>query len=260
MKNFDFAVLVLSCDKYADLWKPFFRQFKRYFRIDDYKVYLGSNTLRCSEIGVVSVLSGEDEDWSSSFRKILEQIPESRLFVILEDLFLTSPVDIVKFNTGLGCIMEKGTLHVKCWAIPVPLQSTSSSLLGVYPKGAPYRVTVCGFWNRDYLLRLLVDGEDPWNFEILGSYRSSYSEGFYGLTSPLFEYRNMIEKGKWIPESLAWARDENIELLLHYRSVLAGGNRLLSLIKMLYFDLLQRIPWHWRVTLMNIFRRALGTY
>ena len=64
----NFAVLVLSCDKYSDLWSPFIRQFKKFFPFEGYKIYLGSNLVACTEVGIIPILSGEDVDWSTSFK------------------------------------------------------------------------------------------------------------------------------------------------------------------------------------------------
>lgn len=254
------AILVLSCDKYADMWAPFMKQLRRYFPVENYKVYFGSNQLRCAEPGVISVLSGDDVDWSTSFKKILAQIEEPKLFVILEDLFLASPVDAEGFKAALSCLVEKNALHIKYWAIPMPLEPIENPRIGIYPKGAPYRATVCGFWDREYLMNLLIGGENPWNFEILGSYRTSYSDGFYGLTRPLCDYRNMIEKGCWIPQSVDWANEEKIVLDIGKRPLLKGGSKLISRVKMFYFDLILKMPWSWRVSLMNKLRRALISY
>jgi hypothetical protein len=80
------AVLVLSCDKYHDLWKPFLGQFRKYFPVESYPIYLGSNSKACTEPGVISVLSGDDPDWSTSLKRMLAQIKEPKIFVILEDL------------------------------------------------------------------------------------------------------------------------------------------------------------------------------
>ena len=254
------AVLVLSCDKYADLWPLFLQQFRRFFPAKDYKIYFGSNTVRCDEWGVIPILSGDDQDWSTSYRRILAQIEEPKLFVILEDIFLSSPVDPDGFLAALSCMFEKNARHVKYWASPLPDEPTENPWVGIYHRGAPYRATVCGFWDREYLLSLLIEGENPWNFEIHGSYRTSYSDGFYGLMRPLCSYHNMIEKGCWIPQSLVWAREAGIGLQFDKRPLLKGWNQFASRVKMLYFDLVVHIPWRWRVALMNKLRRVLISY
>jgi hypothetical protein len=256
----DLGILVLSCDKYSDLWKPFLRQFGRFFPRGEYPVYVGSNSIACTEPGVVPVLSGDDPDWSTSLKRILAQVPHKKLFIILEDLFLASPVDRDAFESALRCVFDRDALHVKYWANPMPDQPTEDPNVGIHAPGAPYRATVCGFWDRDYLMKLLIEGENPWNFEILGSYRASYGRGIYGLTRPLCEVRNMVEKGFWMPGALEWAREQGIEVRADARPVLVGGNKLLSRLKAVYFDLMLSIPWRFRVALMNKLRRAFISY
>lgn len=256
----DLAVLVLSCDKYSDLWNPFFVQFKKYFPTQDFPVYFGSNAKKCTEPGVIPLLTGDDPDWSTSLKRILAQIKEPKLFVILEDLLLAEPIHQESFEAALTYLREKDALHIKYWAIPMQIQPGENPRIGEYPKGAPFRATVCGFWDRKYLSELLIEGENPWNFEILGSYRTSYSPGFYALTSPLAAYWNTIEKGCWIPQSVAAAQAAGVQLELDRRPMLKGQNQILSRLKMLYFDWMLHVPWHWRVALMNKLRRALISY
>ncbi|HJX10704.1 MAG TPA: hypothetical protein VJ733_09410, partial [Candidatus Binatia bacterium] len=141
-----------------------------------------------------------------------------------------------------------------------PDEPTEFPGIGSYARGAPYRATVCGFWDRDCLMSLLLEGESPWNFEILGSYRTAYMDGFYGLTSPLFERRNMIEKGRWIPESVEWAQAEGVELKLDGRPMLAGTRGIISRLQAIYFHAMIRVPWRIRTGLMNKLRRALISY
>ncbi len=258
--NHSFAVLVLSCDKYSDMWGPFLRQFRRFFPVGDYPIYFGSNKISCSEPAVIPVLSGEDPDWSTSLKNILGQIKERKLFIILEDLFLAAPADEEGFRAALSCLFEKDARHINYWGNPPPDLPTENPRIGIHLPGAPYRVTANGFWDREYLINLLVEGETPWNFEIFGSYRTAYSDGFYGLTRSLCVYHNMVEKGCWIPKSIKWARENGIALELNKRPLLSGWNQFVSRAKMHYFHVMLRIPWCWRVALMNKLRRAVISY
>jgi len=255
-----FAVLVLSCDKYADVWSAFFKCFRENFPVGDWPVYLGSNTKECQEPGVATILSGSDPDWSTSYKHILEQIPQKKLFVILEDLLLSSKVDADVLTALVDFMFEKEANHIRYWANPAPDLPTGNHLIGECAKGAPYRATVCGFWDRDYLLRLLLEGENPWNFEVMGSYRTSYSDGFYATTSPLCEYKNMIEKGQWIPASVDWAKHNGVSLPLEARPMLKGRGQLKSLLQMTIFNIILQIPWQFRVKLMTQLRKLFISY
>lgn len=255
-----FAVLVLSCDKYADVWPAFFKCFWQNFPRGEWPVYLGSNTKECGETGVVTIKSGDDEDWSTSYKRILEQIPQKKLFVILEDLLLSSKVNEEAFASVVKFMFEKDANHIRYWARPPPDVPTDNTLIGESARGAPYRSTVCGLWDRDYLLHLLIGGENPWNFEILGSYRTSYSDGFYAMIEPLCGHINLIEKGDWIPSSVEWATHTGVPLDLQSRAILKGGRQLKSYLQVGVFNLVSRIPWAYRVRLMNFLRRLFISY
>ena len=258
--SLSFAVLVLSCDKYSDLWPAFFFQFKKHFPdLGCVPVYLGSNTEVCDEPGVVSILSGPDSDWSSSLKAILQQIPEDNLFVILEDLFPCTDIDPGCLEEVIEFMGAGDVCHVKYWNNPqahIPV----NAMVSRYPAGMPYLASVCGFWRRQTLEDLLVCGETAWDFEINGSYRASFLGGFFGLNTPLFGFKNLVEKGRWIAASVAWASAEGLPLTLEKRPAEDPKRTLVSVLKSAYFDLMIRVPWRVRVRAMNALRKLLVSY
>ena len=91
-----FAVLVVSCDKYSDLWNPFFYFFKKHWPDCPYDIYLGSNTIDFKKDGIKMLFSGKDIDWSNSTMKIVSQLSSKYLLILLEDMFIVSPIDTSK--------------------------------------------------------------------------------------------------------------------------------------------------------------------
>jgi hypothetical protein len=255
------ALLVLSCDKYSDLWPGFFQCLRLHFPLERCKVYLGSNTLHCSDPLVTTILSGDDSDWSTSFRRILEQIPEERLFVVLEDLYLESSISPETLDGLNNFMIAVDAEYIRYWAIPRP-PIRASQLAKPKPSqmGEPFRINVCGLWKKAALLGLLIDGENPWNFEINGSYRCSYSQGYYSMQFPIAKYRNMVEKGFWIPASLTWALSQNIEIDISARSRGGLSKLLLSQLSNIFFKLMLYVPWRYRVGIMDLLRRIFACY
>ncbi|HIE02761.1 MAG TPA: hypothetical protein EYP59_21180 [Thiotrichaceae bacterium] len=257
----DLGILVLSCDKFADLWKPFFTLFwQNYENNSPYPVYLGSNTVGYEETKIKTIYSGEDRDWSTSCRTILQQIPHKYILLLLEDFFITSKIDSVKITQSVQFMQENNAKHIHFRPTPKPDKWLPNQEIGFYEKRAPYRVNVAGFWDREYLLNLLIDGESPWNFEIQGSYRTAYDEGFYCLNVPLFSHVHVVEKGCWFPEAIAYCNEHNIVLELDKRPVLSNLTRLKSKLQMYYFNLMIKVPWKFRVKCMDILRKLLISY
>ncbi len=81
------SILVVSCDRYRDLWAPFFTLFQRYWPDCDMPVYLGANFVQAEFAGVRTLKAGDDESWSKGLRFFLENIQTEYVLLMLEDFF-----------------------------------------------------------------------------------------------------------------------------------------------------------------------------
>ena len=253
------SILVLSCDKYSDLWSPFFACFFKSWADCEYPVYLGANKESFGDSRVRTILSGEDQNWSRSARKIIEQIDSEYILILLEDLFLIKDVDGAKFKECFEVLLKNNFQHCHINPRPRPELNIEQGI-GVYAKGMPYRVNVLGLWKKSYLLGLLIDGESPWNFEIMGSYRSSYADGFYCLPVGMFEVINTVEKGKWFPDKLKIVQKMGLNVDTSKRKTLSGAYLIKSKLQVVIVKLVVLVPWRMRVKIMNILRRLFFSY
>lgn len=256
----DCAVLVLSSDRYADLWPVFFDQFCRRWPGCPFPVYLGSNTIALDGYPFVrTILSGPDRDWSTSLRAILRQIPERYVIMTHEDFIVAADVDTPHLLECLAFMRGDGARHMQLWS-DVPADHIVQGRYGVIARGAPYRVNTVGIWEKATLEHLLLDGESPWQFEIMGSYRSSFLDGFLRHQRPPVVYVNLVEKGKYIPTSVQLLEERGVSLPARQRLTLSGRWRLRSWLQRLWFRGMSRVPWRWRVNTMDVLRKLLISY
>jgi len=255
------AVLILSCDKYQDLWKSFFQQFWKNWPDCPYPVYLGSNTLSYSgDLKVKTILSGKDIDWSTSLLTILKQIPEEQILFWLDDLYLTDKVDNKSIEASFSFLNKVKGKHMHYRLNPHPDGLTENGTYGIYEKGAPYRVNTVGFWDKKALQSLVLPGESPWNFEIFGSYRSSYMEGFYCPMNKIFDYIHLVEKGSFFFEAVEYCKKHHIKLDTRKRKILMSENKFFSDVQAMYFNLISKIPWPIRLKAMWVMRKLFVSY
>lgn len=254
------TILVLSCDKYSDLWEPFFGQFWKYWPDCSYPVVLGSNTVDCKNRKVKTILSGPDRDWSTSLRAILNQIHTPYVFIWLDDMFPIHDVATSNFVEAQNFMVRYKARHMHIEPIPKPDSVVDGGRYGAYAPGAPYRATVFGFWEVRYLFDLLLPGENPWNFEIMGSYRSRYADGFYCSMKPLFKRLHVVEKGRIFQEAYEYCVTHSIPLDTEKREVLSHTTKMQSQIQIVIFNTVIRIPWKLRLSIMNILRKLLISY
>lgn len=255
-----YAILVLSCDAYADLWEPFFSQFEAYWPRCPFPVYLGTNTKRFRHKGVRTILSGSCADWSSDLLAILESIKEKYVFLWVEDFFPVDNVDSALFLRAFQFMQKSNANHMHMSDFIKPDGYDHDSLFGYYDKGTPYRINAPGFWSVRHLKTLLIPGENPWKFEIMGSYRASYYDGYFCIKKPLFRFIRIVEKGRIRRGAYEYCMKNRIRLDTRTRQVDTSYQKLKSDIKEFVFNAICRIPWRIRVTIMDTMRRLLVSY
>lgn len=254
------AILFLSCDKYQDLWQPLFYCVRKYFKQKKYVLYLGSNTLSYEDKQIRTLLSGPDKDWSTSLIYILDKITTPYIFIWLEDMFPIETVDMDRFNDTLTFMIHNKAKHIQLSPYVKPDYKTDDGIYGVYEKGAPYRTTVLGFWEVKYLKELLISGESPWNFEVMGSYRCSFSEGFYCCMKPLIKVLHVVEKSKIYRNAFRYCIKHSIPIDVDKRLVMSDFERIGSGIKKINYLFMRNISWRVRLVIMNFLRKVFVSY
>lgn len=260
MKRSDLSILFISCDKYSDLWNPLFYCFDKEWKDCPYPLYLGSNTKAHRHSKVKTLLSGPDNDWSTSLKRQLSQVKTRYVFLWLDDMFPIEAIQTKVFSDIVQFMSDVSAKHIHMVPNPLPDSIVEGGKFGSYEKGAPYRATALGFWDVSYLSSLLIEGENPWNFEILGSYRTAYDEGFYCTMTPVFKRLHVVEKGKIFKDSAQYCKNHSIPLDTSKRAIIQNGNFIKSELQKIYFNSVIKIPWKQRVIAMNILRKLFISY
>ena len=167
---------------------------------------------------------GDDTDWSSSFRRMLERIPQPYVIVMIEDFLPTQSVDTAKIDRLITYMQEKGAGCLRLYPCPGPdLPCLDNPEVGEISKGADYRLSLqAAIWNKQTLLELLREGESAWELEINGTKRTNGLDvPFLCVTcdSPIPYFCTGVVKGKWVREAVELCEKEGIEVDLTVRSV-----------------------------------------
>ena len=227
------AVVVSSCDAFADVWEPFFTLFFRYWPDCPYPVFLIANERRFDHPRVTTLCVGPDRGWAANLRHALQRVPGTHLLYLQEDYLLRRPVDTRRMATLFEQAVAAGAACLRLYPTPGPDQPNPGGPPGIGSIGAdaPYRVSLqAAIWERRTLEALLVEGESGWHMETLGSARSrALAAPFLSVERHLRDDGELdvaipyvctaVVKGKWIPAAVALCRAEGIPLDLGRRSV-----------------------------------------
>lgn len=198
----EIAFVVLSCDRYADLWEPCFRRLRRYWPNLPFDVFLITNQIDYTGHGVQSIKTGDDLDWSSTVRRAITQLSHPYIFLWFEDAFLDRPISDDLVNYHLKWAIKNDTAYLRLRSIPRPGEKCSENI-GRLIEGVPYRNTCfASIWQRQVFLDLLKDGESAGDFEMFGTKRSDAYRNFYGVYRRPFTYLHGVVRGVWRASTL----------------------------------------------------------
>lgn len=225
------CILISSCDRYSDLWDPFFTLFFKHWPDCPYPVYLSANNLEYDRQGVKTINIGDDTDWSSGFRKTLEKISQPYVIVLMEDYLLTGSVDTAMVDRLTDYMESKKVACLRLFPCPGPdLPCLDNQEIGEISKGSAYRLSLqAAIWEKKILMELLREGESAWELELNGTKRTNDLDlpflSIKGL-SPIPYYCTAVVKGKWVKEAVELCKKEGIKVDLKKRPVQTFIDRL----------------------------------
>jgi len=222
--NNDVSIVVISCDKYMDLWMPFFNCFFKYWPDCPYPIYLATNELEYPDPRIKPIKIGLDQDYSSNILRILEQVESQWLILWIEDLIIKSKIDTVKILELINLAQKNNVGYLKLSVdTPLVFPHNKKEIIAPIPKKVKYRSAIgLALYRKDVLLKLLIPGANAW--ELDKSKKSNFLEdSFYGLTTnlrcnPPIPVINAVIKGKWSYEAIRFFKKEGLNVNISNRS------------------------------------------
>lgn len=247
----DVTLVVISCDAYKDLWKPFFHCFFKYWPDCPYPIFLASNESKCSDSKVKSILIGPDKDYASNLISILKQVESQWLILWVEDAFITSKINTSRIKKLIGDAQKDNAVYLKLiTSTPWAFVKDKKQEIGPIPKGVKYRSGIgLGLWNKETLLKILKPGESAWQID-RSNRSNSFSEPFYALTpnvrsNPPVQVLNSVIKGRWNRDALSFLAKEGLEEYIPNRQVQSFWSYLYMKLYLFRLDLYRRMGKYW---------------
>lgn len=245
------AFMVVSCDKYADLWDPFFHSFRKYWPDCPYAVYLLTNHKDYDTPGVTVVKIGDDRSYADNLRAGIAQISEPWVILFLEDVFLSERVDTVRFQAIIAQAQSIPVGYLKISPdLPLSYENGPGREIGPIPKGVRYRSAIgLSLYQVETLEKLLTPGASAWDLDT-SAISNELDEPFYALTShaarrPPLKWVHGVIKGSWYWEAIPFLKKEGFGDLLKGRGRLGVKPFLYVKLFKLYHSLFRALKKHW---------------
>jgi hypothetical protein len=239
------SVLIVSCDKYSDLWPIFFDSFFKNWHDFKMPIYLGSNFKEYSDKRVRTLKIGEDKDYSSNLIKLLSQIETEYVIVLVEDIIFSEKIDPQLFNLFLNQFLINDGIYFKLvYSYPLGYDESEDMPIGKINVNSRYRIGIgAGIWNKEWLLNTLPYGFSAWELEKDKTIFAKIPENrVYAINRKYkgnapFKCLHGVIKGKWCRDSIDYIKFRGFSHELSGREIQPLSNYLYAYL----FGLLMRI-------------------
>lgn len=194
--------LILSCDKFSDLWEGNIKLFNENWPDRDFETYIVTDKPTDRQIpGTGIIAAGNDMEWSDRLKYALQFVKTDYVFVTLDDYFLIKKVDAKKMDDYLSLMSEGGYDYLRFY--PRPKRATREELVGhqgIYnvDTTCDYSVNLYScFWSKSFLENTVRESKNAWMFEVSLS-RRAVDYGAKCLCSYNDDYviLDVVRKGK----------------------------------------------------------------
>ncbi|MDQ6655157.1 MAG: hypothetical protein M3Y80_05015 [Verrucomicrobiota bacterium] len=221
------SIVVSSCDRFFDAWRPFAFFFRKFWPDCPFAVHLITNELGVRSDFIRPLAVGPDRGWASNMQTALSRIETPYVLYFQEDYFLTAPVDEAQLASDFRFAVENDAAAFCFYDLSLlePEFGLASERFRLVPEDSKGRTRLqTTLWKRDALASLLVPGENAWHMEARGSERTrglrifSYTRN---ADAPIPYLMSGIVRGLWTPEALALCRAHRFHIRPKFRSTLA---------------------------------------
>lgn len=207
----DLAIVVNSCDAYSDVLELFFAALQDQWPDCPYPIVINTENNNYERFPATVHNSGAKgaDKWGERLRGTLQSTSSEFVLMLCDDFILEAAVSLEGLESALDLLQGDETsavVYLINTSLPVVEPGDSNMYLEVRD-GSDYRLNSApGIWRKRDLLNYTEPNDNPWAWEVFGSYRT-YRDGksFYTLNPKFtdvypYDYRKggAIYRGKWV--------------------------------------------------------------
>lgn len=210
MKN-KLKMLVNSCDAYDDLWEMFYRAIDEYWLDRDVDVLI--NTENKIDIGFdaegLSLHNSSASSWGARLIETINDIEQDYILMVCDDFILEDYVDSSNFEKIISWLDKDESISV-FYLEDLFLSSEDDGRFENYrliDHKSDFRLnTAPAIWRKSHLLDYTKQIDNPWAWEVFGTYRTQKTNRkFYQLSNCKYYDFNgkkggAIYRGKWVED------------------------------------------------------------
>lgn len=258
--NYEYGILVNSCDSFGDCWRPYFKLHAKYWPDCGGRLYLNTETAEFSypglDVTALKVGAGKDGrrlTWSECLLRALDKIDEDIIFYTQEDYFLKAPVQDDWVKRYVQLMRDDESIHCIQLTDQAVIAAGRSRYEGLREVKRRQRYLIscqAALWRKDVIKLYLRAHESAWQFEEFGSKRGVQMRHNFYVVDPTWVKLNEFEivpyiftgivQGRWKEEVVELFEVNGIQMEYALRGFVTDAPARTMLVKLSTFQ--KRLP------------------
>ncbi len=165
------TLLIVSCDKFSDLWDGHIKLFNDNWQNRDFDTYIVTDKKTEKTFLDINIIAIEDKpEWTDRLKYALDYVKTDYVFITLDDYFLIEKVDNERMSSIMSLVTEDGIDYVRFFKRPTSAtREPIERIPGLYrvETDSEYSVNLYpGIWKKDFLLFTLQQSLSAWKYEV----------------------------------------------------------------------------------------------
>ena len=165
------AFLVLSCDKYSDLWEDFFKLKEKFWPDCPFEWIVVTESVSCNYDGVKTIKCGTRINWTGRIKIACDSVRADRICFFLDDFYINSLVDNDLVMKCIDLSIQNGIDYYvlgDAFARTIMTDKRYDEHIVIIPTDRPYGIdTSVALWKKEFLTSLVKDKDcSAWQFEL----------------------------------------------------------------------------------------------
>lgn len=210
--NTNTTIVINTCDSYSDVLKLFFAALNEYWPNCNYNIVINSEKIIYDEYKAHTHSSSLSKlTWGSRLISTLENIKTEFVLMFFDDFILENFVNQDDLDIAQKLIMSSddiSVVYLMNTKLPIKRTNDQNKFIEILDKCEFRLNSYPGLWRREHLISFTGINDNPWAWELFGSYRTfNKKRQFYSLNpifSDIFPYNHKkggaIYRGKWVRE------------------------------------------------------------
>lgn len=196
------SCLILSCDKFSDLWSGNIQMFNKNWPNRDFQTYLVTDRPTNRKFDGVEIISaGEGVEWSDRLRLALDKVQTKYVFVTLDDYYLNKKVDENQISNLIELMESQSVDYIKLFLNKrTSIKEAIEGYNKIYRLDTKIEYSVNlypAIWKVDFMKACIGDPKSAWQFEVgLSDSALNYGAKCYVSLNDEYKFLDVVRKGK----------------------------------------------------------------